>query len=83
MAPIAKTLPHFPHTRAVSVAEHAANTIQPTRAIMVAADGTAELAFADTPSAPVTLTLKGGTLYPFSVLRLGTGGDATTMTAFY
>jgi len=83
MAPIAKTLPHFPHTSAVAVAEHAANTIRPTRAIMVAADGTAELAFADAPGAPVTLTLKAGVLYPFSVVRLGTGGDATTMTAFY
>lgn len=83
MAPIAKTLPNFPHTRAVAVAEHAATTFQATRAIMVAADGTAELAFADSAATPVTLTLKGGTLYPFSVVRLGTGGDIAAMTAFY
>jgi hypothetical protein len=43
------------------------NTIDPCRGIIVSADIAVAAYFADAPSTAITLTLKGGLIYPFSV----------------
>jgi hypothetical protein len=53
----------------------------PCRAIMVSADGTVDVTYAN--GMTDTLTLVTGTVYPISVLKIRSGGTATGIKACY
>jgi flagellar hook protein FlgE len=53
----------------------------PTRAIMVAADGTVNVTY--TNGMTDTLTLIAGVVHPISVIKIRTGGTATGIKACY
>lgn len=72
-----------PITNAVAVTPHATDVITPTRGLVANVAGDVAAIFADATD-PVTLTLNGGQVYPYSVKAVRvTGTTATGIFALY
>lgn len=73
-----------PATKGVVVTPSNTDNISETAALLITADGTVAVGFADAPSTSVSLgTVTANTLLPFSVKRVFSTGTTATVVALY